>query len=160
LNALEAEVTRLNGVVGVLAAQPRTASSSTPTTPVEPQRIPPPIPGEITQEELATQFEASPANVQKTRALSASLDERFKKDTFATSQIKVDEVDCRGDACRVRMSYAETAAPEPMLLELASALPDSHSFQEFASAGNGRRTVTSHYIDESGKAKALPARTP
>jgi hypothetical protein len=107
-----------------------------------------------------TQFASSPANVPKTRALSAALEERFKKDTFAAAQIKVDEVDCRGDACRVRVSYAEDAPPEAMLLELVGALPDSHSFQEFAPAGNGRRTVTSHYIDESAKAQALPARAP
>lgn len=54
-------------------------------------------------------------------------------------------MECRGEACRASVSFAEDAPAEAILLELAAAIPDSHSFQDFGPAQNQRRTVISHY---------------
>ncbi len=154
VKALRADVARLTSALDALAARPPAATSAAPPVQDPQPSAPRVVPGQITQDELVTLFESSAPNVQKTRALGASLDDRFKKESFAAAGIKVDEVECRGESCRVRVSYAAEAPAEQILLELATALPDSHSFQDFASTGNGRRTITSHYIDETGKATA------
>jgi hypothetical protein len=156
VRALRADVARLSRAVGAMSAQPAPATSAEPS----PQKNNPiwaPMATAPTQDDVMTLFESSPANVQKTRALSASLDERLNKESFASARVKIDEVDCRGETCRARVSFADDAQPEPILLELAGALPDSHSFQEAAPAPGNRRTITSHYIDEAGTTAARPA---
>lgn len=151
VRALRADVNRLGHVVTMLAVQSAAAPGSAPVEKHVPS-APPADSAELTLEEITTLYESSPPNSYKTRSLASSLDDRLKKESLASASIKVDEVECRGSACRARVSFAESAQPEPILLELAAALPDSHSFQDFAPAANNRRTVISHYIDESESA--------
>ena len=50
-----------------------------------------------------------------------------------------------------------------VLLEVAGAVPDSHSFPEVAHAPGNRRTITSHYLADTGARPAraaAPARAP
>jgi hypothetical protein len=108
-----------------------------------------------TNDDIVVSYESSPPNLQRTRALAAGLEARLKKDSFGKSDVKVDAVECRGESCRAQVSFAETAPVESIVLELAAALPDSHSFQEAAPAGDHRRMVTSYYKDE-GKAPGHP----
>jgi hypothetical protein len=102
-----------------------------------------------TNDDIVVSYESSPPNVQKTRSLAAGLDSRLKKDSFAKSDIKVDAVECRGASCRAQVSFADTAPVESIVMEVAAALPDSHSFQEAAAAGDHRRKITSYYTDEA-----------
>lgn len=152
LNALRADVQRLRSAVGVIAARPAAVAAPEPVE--ESPQAPPEPPPEIglTKDDVVMMYEENPPNVQQTRALAASLDERLRKPAFADSQIRVDEVECRGDACRASVSFAEDASPEAILLELAAAVPDSHSYQDFTPAQNQRRTVISHYKVESPNA--------
>jgi len=143
-----------------MAAQPSAVPASTASVPKARPAWTSAIDAAPSEDEIVILYESSPPNVRKTRTLSASLDERFKKESFVSSHIKVDEVDCRGEACRVRLSFADAAPPEPIVLELSGAIPDSHSFQEFATAPNNRRTVTSHYIDDASNATARTAPRP
>ena len=67
---------------------------------------------------MIARYEAAPPNAKKTRTVASSLDELVKKESLAASRIKVDEVDCRGESCRVRVSFAEDAPASPIVMEL------------------------------------------
>jgi len=150
LKALRADVQSLRSAVGAMAVQSAAVAAQAPVD-ESPQRQPvEPAPQiGMTKDDLVMMYEENPPDHQQTRALAASLDERLKKPSFAHSQIRVDEVECRGEACRASVSFAADAPAEAILLELAAAIPDSHSFQDFTLPENQRRTVVSHYKIDS-----------
>jgi hypothetical protein len=155
IGALRAEVRRLGVLVGAMAAAMPSAAGAPPAEAPRPQR--PPMPAlemeSLSRDDVVARYEAAPPNSMKTRTVASSLGELVKKESLAAAQVKVDEVDCRGESCRVRVSFAEDAPAQSIVLELAALLPDSHSFQEAAPAGGNRRAVTSHYLDGASAAR-------
>lgn len=147
VKALRSEVARLGRAVGALAAKPGpTPAKSLPQAPTPLPPMPAPKEALTTKEDLLNRYTAALPNAERTRALESSIAERLKKEAFAADKINVEEVACRGDVCRARISYAEEAMAENIILELAAAVPDSHSFQDFAAAGDHRRSMTSVYL--------------
>ena len=154
IGALRAEVRRLGLLIGAMAAAvPSAAAAPSAEAPTarRPAAPPPDLPT-VTRDDAVARYEAAPPNSMKTRTVASSLSELLKKESLAASKVEVDEVNCRGEACRVRVSFAEDAPPQSVVMELASLLPDSHSFQEAAPAGSHRRAVTSLYLDDANAA--------
>lgn len=150
---LRNDVARLSRAVGTMATSlPAQAKAGQAPAPPRPE----PPPEVVRQTDYVQRFQTGTPDPQKTRTLETSLAERLKKPAFASAQIRVEEVDCRGAVCRARVSLAEDAAPEAVVAEMATLLPDSHSFQEASSAGGNRRMITSHFIDDSAGAAPRP----
>lgn len=155
IGALRAEVRRLGVLVGAMAAAMPSAAAAPPAEAPQPSKLAVPLPATETpsRDDVIARYEAAPPNSMKTRTVASSLNELVKKESLSASQLKVDEVDCRGDSCRVRVSFTEDAPAQSIAMELAGLLPDSHSFQEAAPGANNRRVMISHYIDDAGNVR-------
>jgi len=142
-------------LVGALAAAMPSgaAAPSAPSAEVPKDRPSVPLPPHETVQDVVARYEAAPPNSMKTRSVASSLSELVKKESLAGSKLEVDTVECRGEACRVRVSFDNDAPQQAVVMELAALIPDSHSFSESVPAGNNRRALISHYIDDSSTAR-------
>ena len=155
VGALRAEVQRLGMLVGALAAAMPSGAVATAAPSAEVPKEPPsvPVPPHQTAEDVVARYEAAPPNSMKTRSVASSLGELVKKESLAGSKLEVDTVECRGESCRVRVSFDNDAPQQDLVMELAALIPDSHSFSEAVPVGNNRRALISHYIDDSATAR-------
>jgi hypothetical protein len=154
IGALRAEVQRLGMLVGALAASipSGTAAPAAPAAEIPKERPSVPLPPHQTVQDVVARYEAAPPNSMKTRTVASSLGELMKKESLAGSKLEIETVECRGEACRVRVSFDNDAPQQALVMELAALIPDSHSFSEAVPAGNNRRALISHYIDDSATA--------
>jgi hypothetical protein len=109
---------------------------------------------EHTTDDIVDHYESGAVDVQRMREVFGSLGERLSNEKFASSKVTLDEVDCRGDACKIKVSFAEDAAIEPILLELAAAIPDGNGMQEVVAGENHRRVIISHNVARGAAAGA------
>ncbi|HEY0713446.1 MAG TPA: hypothetical protein VGF45_12285 [Polyangia bacterium] len=153
---LRAEIARLQRLVGELAAQQARLEKIQPSKPRRNDRGDEPAAAEstvpvgarVSKDMVVKQHVGAAIDPKASAQLEIDLKRQFGQPTFAEAGVAVEEVACRGDVCKVKVSHVPGAEPTFMISELAAAIPDSEGF--FAFDKNGDKATIETYLLRTG----------
>jgi hypothetical protein len=155
---LRAEIARLQRIVGSLAAQQarleksqnsKPAPREDETAPVDPLA---PSAARMTKDTIIKQYTGATADPKGSQQLEMDLRKQFGQPSFAEAGVAVEEVACRGDVCKVKVSHVQGAEPTFMIGELAGAIPDSEGFFAFDQSGD-KATIETYLLRVGASAR-------
>ncbi|HEY0707917.1 MAG TPA: hypothetical protein VGG33_14025 [Polyangia bacterium] len=158
---LRAEIARLQRVVGGLAAQQARLEKGQTSRPhkaddgaeAATEETAAALAARVSKDMVVKQYTGAAADPRGSQQLETDLRKQFAQPSFAETGVAVDEADCRGDVCKVKLSHVQGAETTFLISELAAVLPDSQGF--FAFDRSGDKAIIETYLLR-GVASARP----